>query len=56
MLFYKIGSIDVQKLALHLGLHVGTIPGGYLRGRPLHMYGRTTPHVPQVRTMVAPAT
>ena len=35
---------------------VGNIPGGYVRGRPLPMYGVTMTHVPQLRTQVAPAT
>ena len=35
---------------------VGTIPGGYVRGRPLPMYGGTTTNVPQIITQVAPAT
>ena len=35
---------------------VGTIPVGYVRGRPLNMYVVTTTHVPRIRTQVAPAT
>ena len=35
---------------------VGTIPGGYVRGRPLPIYGGTTTPGPQIRTQVTPST
>ena len=34
---------------------VGTIPGGYLRGRNVPMYGENKMHVPWIRTQVTPA-
>ena len=35
---------------------IGTIPGGYLRGLPLPIYGGTTNPIPQIITQVAPST
>ena len=37
-------------------VNVGTIPGGYVHGRPLPMYGVTKTHVPRIRTQDAPTT
>ena len=33
---------------------VGTIPGGYVRGRPVHIYRVNATPVPLIRTKVAP--
>ena len=35
---------------------VGTIPGGYICGRPLHMYGGTPNYVKKYRTLEDPET
>ena len=48
--------IDIQTFLCYFYILVGNTPEGYVRGRPILIYGGTTTPVPQIRTLVAPAT